>query len=583
MNSSSLLYIWILISLLWGCQSETVSKSESVPKEEKTLTYCNPLDLNYRFSLENPARREAADPTVVWFKDRYFLFASKSGGYWHSKNLAHWTFVKTNQIPTEEYAPTVIAIQDTLYFLASSTEKSTVYRSSDPLSGKWSIARDELETPVWDPAFFLDDDKRLYLYWGCSNENPIYGVELDYAQNFDFIGEPQALKQANPEQFGWEVPGDYNTMINQRPWIEGAWLNKHKGKYYLQYSGPGTEFKSYSDGVYVSDSPLGPFEAQKHNPFAYKPEGYTSGAGHGSTFADQFGNYWHLGTITISQKHIFERRLGLFPAFFDDNGTLYCNSSFGDYPLILPQKKINSFEEIFPGWMLLSLDKKVSVSSSVDSLDASNMTDENIRSYWAAKTGDEGEFALLDLERLSRIHAIQISFAEHNTSVDSLKSQRRHRFIIECSKEGENWKVLIDYAKNESDRTHNYFPLDAPLDARFLRIRNLEVPGGHFAISGFRVFGKGPGELPGVPKNLSAKRNIEDGRKVTLSWDKADEAFGYNIKYGIDPGELYQTYQVYHETAVTINSLRSDLEYFFTIEAFNENGRTDSDLIVSAQ
>lgn len=572
-----------MISLLWGCQTKTDSIPESDHKKDKAITYCNPLDLNYRFSLEDPARREAADPTVVWFKDSYFLFASKSGGYWHSKNLAHWTFVKTNQIPTEEYAPTVIAIQDTLYFLASSTEKSTVYRSSDPLSGKWSIARDELETPVWDPAFFLDDDHRLYLYWGCSNETPIYGVELDYAQNFDFIGEPKALKQANPEQFGWEVPGDYNTMINQRPWIEGAWLNKHKGKYYLQYSGPGTEFKSYSDGVYVSDSPLGPFEAQKHNPFAYKPEGYTSGAGHGSTFADQFGNYWHLGTITISQKHIFERRLGLFPAFFDDNGTLYCNSSFGDYPLILPQKKINSFEEIFPGWMLLSLDKKVSVSSSVDSLNASNMTDENIRSYWAAKTGDEGEFALLDLEKLSRIHAIQISFAEHNTSIDSLKTQRPHRFIVECSKDGETWEMLVDYAKNDSDRTHNYLPLDAPLDARFLRIKNLEVPGGHFAISGFRVFGKGFGQLPVMPKNLSAKRNKEDGRKVTLSWDKADHAFGYNIKYGVDPGELYQTYQVYHETSVTINSLRSDLEYFFTIEAFNENGRTDSDLIVSAQ
>ena len=36
-------------------------------------------------------------------------------------------------------------------------------------------------------------------------------------------------------------------------------MTKHNGKYYLQYAGPGTEFKSYSDGVYVSDKPLGPF------------------------------------------------------------------------------------------------------------------------------------------------------------------------------------------------------------------------------------------------------------------------------------------------------------------------------------
>ena len=167
-------------------------------------------------------------------------------------------------------------------------------------------------------------------------------------------------------------------------------MNKHKGKYYLQYSGPGTEFKSYSDGVYVSDSPLGPYEAQKHNPFAYRPEGYAAGAGHGSTFKDRFGNYWHIGTSTISQKHIFERRLGLFPAIFDDNGSLYCITSFGDYPMILPQEKISNFEDVFPGWMLLSYGKKVTVSSSLDSLEASNMNDEEIRTYWAAKTGDKG-------------------------------------------------------------------------------------------------------------------------------------------------------------------------------------------------
>ena len=564
------LSFWILITLAitWGCQSER--KAE----EERISTYCNPLDIGYRFSLEKPERREAADPTVLWFKDRYYLFASKSGGYWHSEDLLDWNFIKTDQIPTEEYAPTAIAIQDTVYFLASSTEKSTIYKSADPLTGKWTVAREELETPVWDPAFFLDDDNRLYLYWGCSNEKPIYGVELDYASGFAFIGEPKALKQANPEKFGWEVPGDFNTLIEQAPWIEGAWLNKHNGKYYLQYSGPGTEFKSYSDGVYVADSPLGPFVAQKHNPFAYKPEGYAAGAGHGCTFTDRYGNYWHMGTITISQKHIFERRLGLFPAFIDENGTLYCDTSYGDFPMILPEKKIESFDEIFPGWMLLSLYKSMTVSSSIDSLGAENITDEDIRTYWAAETGDEGEFALLDLENLCKIRALQINFAEHDIDYDRLSDTPVHRFVVEFSKDGENWEPLIDYSANRSGQTHNYFQLEESLEARYLKITNLEVPTGTFAISGFRVFGHGARPLPAKPLDLQATRSAQDKRKISLTWGKSKNALGYNIKYGSHPEQLYQNYQVYQDTAVTINSLHADQQYYFSIEAFNESGRT---------
>jgi beta-xylosidase len=139
-------------------------KNEPAAVIETPLTFCNPIDISYRFCLDEPSRREAADPSIVWFKDRYFLFASKSGGYWHSNDLVDWTFIETNEIPVEEYAPTAIAIQDTLYFLASSNEKSTLYKSSDPLRGKWSVAREQLDRPVWDPAFYLDDDKKLYLY-----------------------------------------------------------------------------------------------------------------------------------------------------------------------------------------------------------------------------------------------------------------------------------------------------------------------------------------------------------------------------------------------------------------------------------
>lgn len=559
----SLLLLFIGYILL-GC---TVKK-----EDVGVTTYCNPMDLSYRFCMDEPSRREAADPTMVQFKDRFYLFASKSGGYWHSVDLKQWEFIETNQIPVEEYAPTAVAIGDTLYFLASSGTKSTIYQSVDPLSGEWTVALEELQQAVWDPAFLLDDDGRLYLYWGCSDHRPLMGVEVDYRKRFAFIGEPVELKHQDPDQLGWEVPGDYNTNINNKPWIEGAWVNKHKGKYYLQYSGPGTEFKSYADGVYVADQPLGPYKLQAHNPFAYKPEGFAAGAGHGNTFMDDYGNYWHIGTMTISQKHMFERRLGLFPAFFDKDGTMYSITRFGDYPLMIPDKKINSFEDIFLGWMLLSFEKEVKVSSSIDSLPATHMTDENIRSYWSAATGDAGEYALLDLGEACDVYALQLNFAEHWTTVLGRVKGLAHRYTVEYSNDGKEWSMLVDKSKNDTDNSHVYLQLPEMVSCRYLKLTNIEVPDGHFAISGFRVFGHGNGELPAEVAGLKVVRDSADKRRVHLSWRKTDEATGYMISYGVDKHKMYHHYMLYQDTTLTINSLNAGLDYYFSIEAFNENG-----------
>lgn len=565
----------ILALILPGCKTQSVEQT-TIP-----VTFCNPVDISYRFCVDQPSRREAADPSIVWFRDRYFLFASKSGGYWHSQNLTDWTFIETNQIPVEEYAPTAVAINDTLYFLASSNEKSTLYKSAEPLKGSWQIARAQLDAPVWDPAFFMDDDKKLYLYWGCSNVNPIYGIEVDYTHNFAFIGERKSLIHADTARFGWEVPGDSNTRRKQSPWIEGAWVNKHNGKYYLQYAGPGTEYKSYSDAVYVGDSPLGPFTIQAHNPFAYKPGGFADGAGHGSTFADASNNYWHIGTSTISQKQMFERRLGLYPTFFDDNGTLYAITKYGDYPMIMPDKKIAGFDEIFPGWMLLSYNKEVMVSSSIDSLPPAQMVDENIRTYWAAQTGNAGEYATLNLGKAADVYAVQINFAEHNTKILGRQKGLYHRYTIEYSANGTDWTMLIDKSKSETDQTHAYFQLPQKVQCQYLRLKNIQVPGGNFALSGFRVFGKAEGSLPQKVTTLQAQRNPHDKRQVTLTWPASANATGYNISYGTGEKQLYQNYLVYGASTLTINTLNTDQKYYFTIEAFNETGITKSDAVTN--
>ena len=166
---------------------------------------------------------------------------------------------------------------------------------------------------------------------------------------------------------GWEERGDANVGDPHEPGqlapsVEGSWLNKHNGKYYLQYAAPGTQYKTYGDGVFVSDHVLGPYERAPYSPFSFKPSGFSASAGHSSTFQDLSGAWWHVATSTISMRHKFERRLSLFPAFFDDDGTLRVDTTWGDYPMDLDTAHSRSGR---PQWQLLSLRKDVTASSTL--------------------------------------------------------------------------------------------------------------------------------------------------------------------------------------------------------------------------
>lgn len=540
-------------------------------------TFCNPLNISYRFRPEEPSRREAADPTIVVFKDKYYLFASKSGGYWVSDDLIKWKFITNNDLPWESYAPTAVTIGDELYFMASG---DVIYKTKDPEKRQWQKCG-QIPISVVDPCLFLDDNGRLYLYYGCSPKEPTKVVELDMENECRFIGTPVSNFKGNPEEHGFEQKGDYNDKQGM-PWIEGSWMNKYKGKYYLQYAGPGTEFKSYADGVYVSDNPLGPFTYASYSPFSYKPEGFVAGAGHSSTFSDKYGNYWHIATMVISKKHQFERRLGLFPTGFDKDGELHTFTGFGDYPTIIPNKRINDPASLFTGWMLLSYNKSVEVSSTLksDSTKAIYAVDEDIKTYWSAATGNKGEWICVDLKGSPEIKAIQINFAEQDSKLFGRDNKIiGAQYIVEYSNDKKTWSTITDKSSNTEDLSHVYFQLKKSVKARYIRLTNVHVPDGKFAVSGVRVFGSNNKVIPNEVKDFKIERDISDPRIVKLSWEKQLGATGYNVRFGIAKNKLFKDYIVYSNNRLTIRSLNKYVSYWFTIDAFNESGIRNSSVI----
>jgi hypothetical protein len=569
--------ISITIVVIFIILSDEYGQSNNIAGQ---TTICNPLNLNYRFCLDKPSRREAADPTLVLFNNEYYLFASKSGGYWHSTDLINWDLITTEDLPIEDYAPTAVEMNDTLYFLASS-DKPVIYKTADPKSGKWQIVNPAFPIGMTDPCLFFDDDGRLYLYYGCSNINPIYGVELD-TKSFNPIGKPKELFNSHKDIYGWERTGDYNDKTAS-PWIEGSWMTKHNGKYYLQYAAPGTEFKSYCDGLYVSGKALGYYSLAPNNPCSSKPEGFIAGAGHSSTFQDKYGNYWHISTMTISQKHMFERRLGLFPMFFDKDGELYTYTGFGDFPFKVPNKKISGKDELFPHWMLLSYNKPVEVSSELSGHPKQYASDENIRSYWSAKTGNKGEWISIDLQRKCTINAVQINFAENETQLYGRNSDIYYQYLLEYSSDNKIWHTLADKTENKTDVPYDYLELKTPIHARFIRLTNYHVPGGTFAIAGLRVFGNGGGNIPARIKEFNIDRSSTDRCIVNLKWNKNPDAVGFNISYGTSKDKLYQNYQVLGDDTITIRNLNSLSGYYFTINAFNENGISKISKIVRVE
>ena len=79
------------------------------------------------------------------------------------------------------------------------------------------------------------------------------------------------------------------------------------------------------------------------DPLSFKLGGFVRGAGHGATFQDKYKNYWHISTTVISVKNTFERRLGIWPAGFDKDDVMFCNTTFGDYPHYLPDARPGRF------------------------------------------------------------------------------------------------------------------------------------------------------------------------------------------------------------------------------------------------
>ena len=553
------------------------------PRDNTSGTYCNPLNISYNYEPWNNNTRQggsfrsSADPMGLTYKGEYYLFSTNQGGFHYSRNMSDWEFCQASfqRYPADddECAPAAWVVGDTLYYTGSTYEGLPIWYSTDPKNGRWRRAIERNTLPTWDPHVFLDDDGKLYEYYGSSNEYPVKGVQIS-RKDFTPISKIHDLVLLQPDKHGWERFGMNNDdEVTLKPFMEGAFMTKHNGRYYFQYGAPGTEFKVYADGVYVGDNPLGPFTYQKHNPMSYKPGGFVQGVGHGGTFADLKGNYWHVGTCMLSLKYKFERRIGLYPVAFDADGVMYCTTAFGDYPCWNADRDIKNPTDRFTGWMLLSYNKLCTVSSCDSTLTASSLTDENMRTYWSATSGGD-EWVVMDLGGEREVRAVQLNFYDHKTVQHNRANDIYYQYRILASDDNEHWTLVVDKSDNDRDVPHDYIELRQPLHTRYLRVENLHMPSsGYFCLSEVRVFGLKQGNLPATVKRFNVKRDKADTRNAMITWAPVEDAYGYNIYFGTAPDKLYHCITVNGDVKYDMRGLDVDSDYYFAIEALAETGR----------
>ena len=269
---------------------------------------------------------------------------------------------------------------------------------------------------------------------------------------------------------------------------------------------------------------------------------------------------------------------------FDDEGNLFCNQRYGDWPQDVERLRKDPWAE--PEWFLLSYGAKITASGYEKNHEPSLAADENVQTWWIADTEAPGSFLTMDLDTCADVHAIQINFADDPSSQIKCPGEWKKtpdmdryidrnaghtRWLLEGSSDGERWFVLEDKRNADTDLSHDLVVSEEGWKLQYLKLTIEEVPY-HVkpCISGLRVFGKTEGTLPEVPE-YEARRTGHLDMEVSVKEQKA--VSGYQILWGNKPEQLYHSCMVMGNCKnYRVGALVKGKAYYVRVDAFNGAG-----------
>lgn len=507
------------------------AQAPAAPVTGKSLRYCNPLPI--------PTAQGAAasgDVTVIREKDKYYMFCT-GGGAWVSSDLVNWEFhAVQGRVPV---APDVVKYNGAFYMCGNNDNGGDLFRAPDPLGpyedlGPFKNTGDA--STGWANAFdmkiYVDDDNKPYLYFPGRAEKGIYVVPLKPDDLTTFAQKPTHLFSFNPDHV-WERYGEMNEYPDVS-WVEGPWIFKHDGTYYLQYSASGTQWKTYATGMYNGKSPMGPFTYQANNPLLRKTDGIVTGPGHGCAVQAPDGTWWQFYTIVLGNPP-GGRRIGMDPYGFDKDGNAFVHGptetpQWAPGVVADPAKNNDSGSIPITINKLRAMNAQSSFSSQKPGHDAAYAIDNSNGTWWEPADDDAQPTLTIDLSPATRFDPVQtftidsarILFnggggfggrggagrgrgggggfgpngpgggaAQAPATAPAGPPVNAYQYKIEASTDGTTFSTVLDQTKNTVSR-NTIFEEIPPTTARFVRftITNWPRNAGPLGVIEFTVFGK---------------------------------------------------------------------------------------------
>ncbi|ULQ50859.1 glycoside hydrolase family 43 protein [Flavihumibacter fluvii] len=216
------------------------------------------------------------------------------------------------------WAPSIIAANNKyyLFFSANDIQSDKEYGGigvavSDYPSGPF---KDALGKPLInkfyngaqpiDQFIFRDTDSTYYLYYGGWRHCNVVKLSADLLSLVPFPDGEQ-FKELTPENY-----------------VEGPFVFKRKGKYYLMWSEGGWTGPDYSVAYAIGDSPLGPFK--RINKVLQQDMQVATGAGHHSVInipgTDDWYIVYHRRPLNTTNGN--HRETCIDRMYFDENGLI---------------------------------------------------------------------------------------------------------------------------------------------------------------------------------------------------------------------------------------------------------------------
>ena len=455
---------------LHGC-----SNTVNIKQGNSSKRYCNPLPM-----VIGPGGNASGDVSVFREDGTYYMFCT-GGGAWTSQDMVDWDFTPVRNVPV---APDVVKYRGKFYM---SGNDCPLYVADNPL-GPYSVLGDWENTPDveggWNGAFdmhiFIDDDKPYLLYSGRGISG-IFIVPLDPDNLNRFADKPTHLFGFDSSHT-WERYGEMNEYTGVA-WIEGPWLFKHNGTYYLQYSASGTQWKTYAEGYYTAKNIMGPYKYAGNNPLLRKTDGLVTGTAHGSVVEGPDGGLWQFYTIVLSNPP-GGRRIGMDRIDVDRKGRW--SVTITDTPQPAPGARRT--RESIPVTInkMNAMNALSSFSSQQLGRYASYAVDNSSGTVWEPDPSDTEPNIMIELSPATRFDEVQLF------EVDAVRimfggggrrgglgrgagAQEIYKYKIEVSMDGNNWKTALDRTDNTVQK-NTIFEEFKPVECRFIRLTVTDWP-----------------------------------------------------------------------------------------------------------